>query len=304
MVSTLNIFNLEKLNLFWNFVCERQNIYYKRNILRLKQPWTSDKILQKERFTNIYRELDPGTKYAIDNILEIEASKQDKIFNIMFYRLIGRSDTHKLIGFQKLNNFNSKSIENKLKFIRDIENKPVFTAAYMVGGYTKMGSKDKIENVIKLFTNLKKNFNLFYSKIESCKNPEEVYNVIKSEYGFGNFLAYQILVDLLYPLRIYNNEPLLPYLHNTWSSPGPGARKGINLILKERAKPLEVMKWLKDNQEKEFKRLNLDFKYLEVNKIKINISLANIQNCLCEFHKYIKISNGTGRGRRKFISLS
>ena len=294
-------FNLENLDLFWKFIYERQNVWYKRNILKLKQLWTTDKILQKERFTNIYRELDPGTQYAINNILETDNSKQDKIFNIMFYRLIGRSETHKSIGFQKLSNFNPRLLENKLKHIRDIEKKPIFTAAYMVGGYTKMGSRDKIENVLKLFNNLRNKFDSFYYKIESCKSSEQVYNVIKSEYGFGNFLAYQILVDLLYPLKIYNNKSLLPYSHNDWASAGPGARAGIKLLINKNIKPLEVMFWLFRNQEKEFKRLNLDFKYFEINGIKQEISLANIQNCLCEFHKYVKIGNNTGRGRRKFI---
>ncbi|HEU5441542.1 MAG TPA: hypothetical protein VFU88_19820, partial [Ktedonobacterales bacterium] len=32
------------------------------------------------------------------------------------------------------------------------------------------------------------------------------------------------------------------------------------------------------------------------------LSLANIQNCLCEFHKFVKIGEGTGRGRRKFAA--
>jgi len=132
---------------------------------------------------------------------------------------------------------------------------------------------------------------------------EKVSDVKKEKDGFGNFLSYQVLVDLLYPLKIYDNNPLLPFSNDDWSSPGPGAKIGIKLVLRNniKIKPLYVITWLRDNQEKEFSRLNLDFKYLLDSKgNKIKLSLANMQNCLCEFHKYIKISNNTGRGRRKF----
>jgi hypothetical protein len=121
--------------------------------------------------------------------------------------------------------------------------------------------------------------------------------------GFGNFLSYQVLVDLLYPLEVYGNRPLLPYGHDDWSSPGPGAQRGITMLLSQgsTAEHLEVMGWLRDHQSDEFARLSLDFPYLQDRAGRpIRLSLANIQNCLCEFHKYVKISAGTGRGRRKF----
>ncbi|MBS3151857.1 hypothetical protein J4230_00445 [Candidatus Woesearchaeota archaeon] len=293
------------LRLFWYFVCERQSVWYKRFCCKLDPPWTKDIILQKERFTNVYRELDPGTIYAINNILEVDAPKQDKIFNTMFYRLVGSSNTHKEVGFQKLSYFNPEHLEAKMKYIRDVEKKSVFTAAYMVSGYSKMGSKDKVENVVRLFTKLRNSFDSIYSDIQGCKNSEEVYNVIRGLYGFGNFLSYQILVDLLYPLRICKGKSLLPYSHDDWASAGPGAKIGIELLLKKGLKfsNLDVMMWLRKNQCEEFLRFGLNFNYLTDDKgDKIELSLANIQNCLCEFHKYIKIRDGTGRGRRKFTS--
>ena len=283
-------FNKDKLDLFWWFVNERQSIWNKRYVQKLPQPWTTDIILRKERFTNVYRELDPGTQYAI-SILETKNPKPDKIFNIMLYRLIGKADTHKIIGFQKLSNFNSKVLERKLK-----EVKIPFTGAYMVSPYNSMGSKDKIVNVSRLFGKIHKDFDSIYEGIDNSSSSEEVFNVLRSVNGFGDFLAYQVLVDLLYPLKIYKNKPLLPYSNDDWSKAGPGARKGVKILSNNNY--LEVMTWLRDNQEKEFKRLHLDFPYYNQ-----RISLANIQNCLCEFHKYVKISNGTGRGRRKFIPV-
>lgn len=294
----------ERLDLFWQFICERQSIWHRRFVQKLPPPWTNDPILRSERFTNIYRELDPGTQYVIKEILEKQAMKPDKIFNTMLYRLIGRADTHAQVGFQWLDTFNPEQLKSDLVRLRE-SGVPPFTAAYMVSAYINMGSRDKIENVVRLFTLLYQDMDRFYACIEASSSAAEVYEVLRSAHGFGNFLAYQVLVDLLYPLKIYEGAPLLPYSHDDWSSPGPGARRGIAMLLREdvRIDFLEVMRWLHCNQRTEFNRLGLDFPFLtnELGEAQ-DISLANIQNCLCEFHKYVKISEGTGRGRRKFTA--
>jgi hypothetical protein len=299
-------FQVDRLNLFWWFICERQSIWSRRFIQKLPPPWTEDTIMREERFTNVYRELDPGTKYAINEILETSAPKPDKIFNTMLYRLIGRSETHAAIGFQQLATFDSQYLEYSLKELRDSKGIHIFTAAYMVSGYTLMGSRDKVENVVRLFALLHSNFDDFYSRILSCGSSSHVYDVIRTARGFGNFLAYQVLVDLLYPLKIYEWTPLLPYSHDDWASAGPGAQRGISMLLKEgvKADHLDVMRWLRFHQKVEFVRLGLKFPCLmDHDGEDVEISLANIQNCLCEFHKYVKISEGTGRGRRKFAPL-
>lgn len=299
---TLESFRNDRLNLFWWFICERQNIWYRRFVQKLPPPWTKDPVMQNERFTNVYRELDPGTQYVIREILEIDAPRPDKIFNTMLYRLIGRSETHAAIGFQQLATFNPAHLGKLLKE-RSLQGKPLFTAAYMVSAYSNMGSKSKIENIVQLFTLLHQDFHTFYKRIETCTSAAEIYEVLRSAHGFGNFLSYQVLVDLLYPLEVYGNVPLLLYSHDDWASAGPGAQRGISMLLKEVKKMeyLDVMRWLRENQILEFNRLDLNFPYLiDRNGKAVAISLANIQNCLCEFHKYVKISEGTGRGRRKF----
>src|SRR5947199_59339 len=97
--------------LFWWFVCERQSIWRRRYIEKRPPPWTQDQILRTARFTNVYRELDPGTDYLIRNILETSHGDEDKIFNVMVYRLIGRLETYKRIGFQTVASFDSNRFE-------------------------------------------------------------------------------------------------------------------------------------------------------------------------------------------------
>lgn len=295
-------FNSESLDLFWKFIHERQRVWHRRVIKNEPHPWTDDKIIQNNRFTNIYRRLDPGTQYAIQNILEKDASKKDKIFNIMIYRLIGRLETHDEIGFQHLEGFDRTDFEASLKHRRDVENNTVFTGAYMVAGYNQMGSSDKVENISQLFDKVSATGS-FFDELLSANSAKEAYKTIQSQQGFGNFLSYQVLVDLLYPVDCYDGHSVLPFSADDWSSPGPGAQKGIKRLTKEtsEADDLVIMRWLRENQEAEFDRLNLEFPYLsDESGSRIEISLADIQNCLCEFYKYDKILNSEGRARRRF----
>jgi hypothetical protein len=304
-LSTLpEAFRPDRLEMFWRFVCERQKIWVRRNVERRLQPWTQDDALRDFRFTNVYRELDPGTSYAVEKILDTNAPIQDRIFNIMLYRLLGREETYEFIGFQSLSDFDAAGLQSKLKFIRDELGKPPFSGAYTVCAYYSMGSRDKVENVCRILSNLQMNFTDIYRQLRRCTSSKSAYLVLRSAQGFGTFLAYQVLVDLLYPLKLNGGRPILPFSLDDWAIAGPGAKRGVSALLRTGTKidELRTMKWLRDNQEAEFVRLLLDFPYLQDSSGQpIRICLANIQNCLCEFYKYVKIKTGTGRARRRFV---
>ncbi|ELZ88253.1 hypothetical protein C453_01715 [Haloferax elongans ATCC BAA-1513] len=292
----------ESLDLFWQFIGERQKVWYRRVVEGRPAPWTGDEILQEYRFTNVYRELDPGTQYVIQDILEEDASRRDKIFNVMIYRLIGRLETHEYLGFQSLDSFDAAEFEEQLKHRRDELGETVFTGAYMVSGYNQMGSSDKVENVAALFEEITDETTSF-DNILSTRSMKGAYDLIRSQPGFGNFLSYQVIVDLLYPVDYYDGGSVLPFSPDDWSSPGPGAQKGLNQLVTEfnGFTRLDVMRWLRQNQQKEFDRLDLEFPYLETEDGgRLELSLANIQNCLCEFYKYHKILHSNGRARRCF----
>jgi len=221
----------------------------------------------------------------------------------MIYRLIGRSQTFSELGFQTVDGFDQHALERKMKKIRDVRKQPPFSSAYIVSPYLKMGSRDKIENVARLVARLSRRFDSLYRRICISTSAEEAYNNLRKEYGFGRFLAYQVLVDLMYPIRTGRSRPLLPFSHDDWAEAGPGARKGIEILLRSGCKTgdPDVMRWLRLNQRQEFRRLHLDFKYLVDSRgNEVEISLSNIENCLCEFYKYSKIDQGVGRARRRF----
>lgn len=296
-------FRDDKLAGFFRFVDERQRVWYRRAVLGEAPPWSADEVLRRHRFTNVYRLADPGTQYAIQEILDRDEPAPDRAFNVLLYRLVGRSSTHAHVGFQQLDAFDVAEFEAALKERRDGTGEPVFTGAYLVSGYSGFGGSDKVENVARLFGEVRDGFDAFWTDVETAPGPEAVYSAVRGLPGFGNFLAYQVLVDLLYPLPSYDGASMLPFSPDEWAAAGPGAKRGLEVLLDESAacSDLEAMRWLCRNQEEEFERLGVDFVWLRGGEgDRIELSLADVQNCCCEFYKYNKVTTGEGRTRRLF----
>lgn len=292
--------NEYELETFWRFVHERHSIWHRRFILKQPYPWTEDPVLLKNKFTNIYRELDPGTQFSIHQIMERNDPRPDRIFNVMMYRLMCSIPTYEGWGFKRLDQFSEQEFDD---YLCDIYNsgKPVFGNAYLISPYSTMGSEYKFRNVSRLFGMLHRSYEQFYNRLIKAESLKAAYMVINSQYGFGPFLAYQVCVDLLYPLQSQGGESILPFSHDDWAKLGPGALRGFARI-SEIKDTLGGLKILRYGQRKEFERLGLEFPFLRNDRgEKVEISLANMQNCLCEFHKYRSIQDGTGKSQRLYI---
>lgn len=295
-------FDGDRLDRFFRFVRERQRVWHRRVVLGEDPPWTDDEVLRRHRFTNVYRVLDPGTQYALGEILGRAEPAPDRLFNLTCYRLIGRQETHAAVGFLRLDGFDADEFEIGLRSRRD-RGVPVFTGAYLVAGYSGMGGSDKVENVARLFGEVADRFDGLYAEVEDASGPEAVYRAVRSLPGFGNFLAYQVLVDLLYPLPTHDGEAFLPFSPNEWAAAGPGAKRGLDVLLADDAdrSDLDAMRWLWRNQAAAFDRLGVAFPWLRgADGKRIELSLADVQNCCCEFFKYEKVRTGSGRTRRRF----
>ena len=292
--------NQRELDIFWAFVNERHSIWHRRFILGESYPWTDDPILQRNKFTNVYRELDPGTQFSIEHIMKAEASRPDIVFNVMMYRLMCSIPTYSGWGFRRLDEFKEEEFDD---YLCDIYNSglPVFGNAYLISPYSSMGSEYKFRNVSRLFGLLHRNYEAFFKRLDETKTMEQAWKAINSQYGFGPFLAYQVLVDLTYPLRGTINSGILPFSQNEWAKLGPGALRGFGRLSKS-MDTLAGLRWLRENQRLEFYRLRLDFPFLRyLYQQEQEISLANMQNCLCEFHKYRSIQDGVGKSQRLYI---
>lgn len=287
-------FDEQTLELYWRFLAERQAVWVRRT-RGMEPPWTGDPILQVEFITNVYRVLDPGTRYLIDNILATDGEPDDEstVFNIMLYRLMGSvPETHRHLGLLAPRTFDPEAVVARLRELP--QEHRIFGDAYRVASYHDEGGADKAENVARMFAYLAGGMAETTRRIKSSRRVIEVYKVFEDLKGFGDFLSHQATVDLLYPNA--TGYKIVPFTDDEFAKAGPGARKGIWTLIREDVKPANMtlpMEWLRDHQQDEFDRLGIRFPYLESADGEPQLmSVCDVQASLCEFYKYHRLWSG------------
>ncbi len=277
------IIKREKIyNLYWYFACERQNIFLKKKNGE-PAPWTKDEILQEFKFCNSYRVNDRVSQYLLKKVIYNgkKYTDADMIFRIILFKLFNKESTWELleneIGDITLSSFDfnkySQILENAINNGQKIYNDAYISCANKAFGYDR-----KHENHLAL---LEKMFlkDHIDTKIINSKNMEEAFNIIKSYPLIGNFMAYQLITDI-------NYSNVVNFSEMEFTVAGPGSERGIKkcFISTGGLSKEEIIKYMCKNQEKEFKRLGLDFKPIG-NRL---LQLIDCQNIFCELDKYCR----------------
>lgn len=301
--------NLINLNLFYRFMYERHLIWYKRYVLKEPPPWTENKILRDNKFTNIYRELDAGTIYYIQNVYQkatrhwkrdLGMAERNLIWYTIQYRLVNRVETFEKVPFVDYWLWNTMGDETEghklsstwfaaLKTFM-LAGDSIFTSAHRTCPTHKPGQtrlevlKESMDYTIKHLPDL-------WEKIKRAQKMEDVFSILCKIPNVGAFIAYEIVCDFIL-------VKLIPFTEDDWVNPGPGCRAGTLLIFPDVKGTDQFQRCitnLRDMQQAQFKRLGLDF-----DKIKIHdLTLRSIEHSLCEFSKYYRCTKG-GRTRVKF----
>lgn len=80
---------------YWRFAAARQEIFFRR-LEDGAFPWTSDQILAKYKFTNVYRASDRVSQYLIRNVIyrdDLPASADEVFFRIVLFKLFNKIET-------------------------------------------------------------------------------------------------------------------------------------------------------------------------------------------------------------------
>lgn len=195
-------------------------------------------------------------------------------------RLINEPATMEAIGFP--GNWDADELKSKLKVRRDTGAR-VFNPAYIV---TTCGKKmDKLDYVVDVATTV-------HFAIPSCRGAKtlaEYFGWLRKVDGLGaGFLAAQVIADLKYtPLM---NEERCPDWW-TWCTPGPGSLRGMNRLVG--ADPERAI------SEPLFRATVLDLRTLIKLRTGFNLDPHDVQNCLCEFDKYMRALDG-GRPKQNY----
>lgn len=231
------------LKILFGFLHERQEIWHKRFVLHKRPPWTKDKILQTNHFTNVYREIDPGTVYWFDTIYNnFHDDPKQLLYATMIYRMCNRQSTFEYLeDKQPFPFWNEKeTIKYFCEYFAEAPD-PKFTSAHIVAfgpGRSKLeGYLDSVRQLAPMIPRL-------YKAITKAKTLRRVHAILcNSVSGIGGFIAYEIIQCLVF-------AGILKQSINEWANVGPGCMRGMQIVFGE-----QTAKWSRTGYEKVLKQV-------------------------------------------------
>lgn len=324
--------NQQNYEEFFSTMVERQNIWINRTLLGKPFPWSDNPILSNHKFTNVYRELDRNSQCEVKNVILDENLYLDRHFifwSIMFFRMFNSIEFFQFLDEQedfKWKDFYHASRDTKdfsdkmysLCQIARLKNINPFTNAYLTNtaeypGKTRdwavcYGRIPSLVETTKKVAELSLKYeNTFW--LERCLLPEDFVKIIQSTKGFAGFMSHEIYISFCYIAK-YTKHKIFPFTEDDYTNVGPGAYAGIKMIFGEDIKFSQAKKYIyqlledcKNNsyllKGMQFVKFNRHIGQYEL--CDFNLTLHQIEMWLCEFQKYVKMRDGFGKQRSKFI---
>lgn len=305
-----------RLEDFYAWMDKRHRIYLDRKAGKPK-PWIDDPILQQYKFTNVFRELDPGTlalrrmeaQYT-RNYLNWQNGKSAWpelasliVFNTWWWRIWNWHEHGPNLGFvtdyQQLYDYMMKLHH---------EGGRMWTSAHMVRGD---GGEQKVYTYLRMMRNVWEFRSGITARIIGGGTIQAAFDAVLEMPLIGDFTAYEIASDLRWSLL---GNPPDKY---TWGNPGNGAIRGMRRLGLQPT--TETMRWLWLSAPGKFYKINsplLDHFPVRYQPVHDSweifeqephhqatwppFEIREIEHCLCEFDKYERARLGQGKPRQKF----
>jgi hypothetical protein len=269
---------------YWRFAAERLAMYYRRHADPLG-PWTSDPILNAFRFTNTYRAADRVSQYLI---CEVQArpdrpqTPREIFFRTMLFKIFNRIDTwealEQRLGPIEWDRVDLAGLDRTLESLR-LRGRKIYSAAYIMPS-PALGHTRKHSNHIALLLRMMED--RVPERVRQAPSLKSVYELMLRYPGIGPFLAFQYTIDL-------NYSSFLDFDEAEFVVAGPGALDGISKCFSDTRglSAEDVIYWMTDRQDVEFKRHGLAFPGLYGRRLQP----IDCQNILCEISKYARVAH-------------
>lgn len=281
MASNAEGSQVKYLDELFYWVNERERMRVRRKEGR-PPPWSDDPIMAETRWCNVHREDDKVTEWIHRNWLNRITYTDVMSFAMTVARMVNWPDTLDELGFPY-----EWDPEHFIKVIGERKGRgdKVWTSAYMITGGFSAGGESKEVIIARVLTGAHKRLTYPGTRIDGDDTLESAHAKIMTP-GIGTFLAAQVVADLkhTHPLRHAKDW-------NYWCAVGPGSSQGLN-ILHDRPilQAVPQAQFLKEvNEVRELLRHQGTV-----------LDAQNTQNCLCEFHKFVKIKHLGGRAKSRY----
>jgi hypothetical protein len=251
---------------FLDFVAARHQVWEARQKGE-PQPWTDDRVVATRKFTNVFRLLDPGSQFVITDLVEPGVGAGDYLMRCFLYRHTNRVEAWQAYAAETGGYPTIGDLDDLRDFWHSYKDEggQVFSGAYMIYPQSSTPGTDKIDSILDLTTRLFREDRI-YNPFMVAKTQREKFGVLRSNKGVADFMSMQILTDFGYDTEFREDEFVVP---------GPGARKGAAALGMSGEEAIEWGIRAVGRYEVEGHR----------------ISRMDVQNCLCEFSKYVRFAS-------------
>jgi hypothetical protein len=247
-------------------------------------PWSDDPILREFKFCNVFRAADRVSQYMIREVCyhTEPCAPEDRLFQIIAFRLFSKIETwqatHAYLGrYPTLHDLADGSFTKALEYAAE-KNGGLYTGAFILCATNAYGQPRKYLNHIELLRHMFLKEPLA-KQLLGASLLREVYTLLHGYPLMGDFMSYQIAIDL-------NYSDLINFSENEFTTAGPGALRGIKKAFESLGDyaPAEVIRWMVDHQQEEFERLQLPFNGLFGRPLQA----IDCQGLFCETDKYCR----------------
>ena len=284
-------------------VCSMPGLLYfiwEREVIRVvkerggEKPYTKDPVLDRYKFTNIRRRDDRVSRWIIEQVITPNEQRQDLWFILLITRLINWPPTLQYlidegILFREAGDFEPVEFSAALERYKATGRK-VYSGAYMVyptkmdpGGVKSLAiAKHIIAPALRLGGEI--------DSVLGGGDPrvEDFVAELSGSFGISTFMAGQVAADLTYCSQLVDAADL-----NTYAPIGPGSSRGLNYLLQR--SPSAGWGQAQFNNEL-IKIRNAVIGELEID----DLTLHDVQNCMCEFSKYCRTVLGEGKPKTTY----
>jgi len=272
-------------DLYWKFATERQNIFFRR-LEEVPAPWTDDPIMQCYKFTNAYRASDRVSQFLIHNVIYNPAypdAPNEIVFRILLFKFFNKISTWQLLEQQAgTPNWQSFDVDRYDAILSHAAaaGLRLYSGAYIMPPVALSTTGVKHHGHLRLIEFMLKDD--FVPRLQQTASLAKAFELLKGYPSLGDFLAFQLAIDLNYSTVIDHDEA-------EYVVAGPGARDGLAKTFQDarNCDSLDLIRFMMDRQEAEFERLGLTFQSLWGRRLQ----LIDCQNLFCEISKYARVSH-------------
>lgn len=283
---------------FWGFIRERQSIWWRRQAGLDIPPWTSDPILRDYWFTNVFRELDPGTR----PLFEIMGSGEEaewRLFNASMYRRINVPGTWAETGGLVFGGIDLRAALER----REASGEQVFTNAWQVRTVIGPPPGSFIDRLVRLADEQQPIMNALAKALSNCGTFRCAVEMLRDRLSAtGTFMAYQLAQDLT-----YGSDPIVRGSVDEWAPIAGGASWGMSKVRPDAFDTLpKTPTAARGNSTARRERIAKELRDSQPHDLLSGVAapgherltLSAIEHSLCEYGKYWSLNNGLGRHRR------